>query len=431
MKNCAKILCIAVFALALSGCSEMTDVTDGQEEYQQAQLAAEEPAEPTGSSEVQGDMYSFGGIGHPGLRKCYIHSEFFCGLGFPDHFVGAGIMTNYEFGAWAVPLREIRTSPHDECLVNIVIMIEHFGITREVFQQVVDDYWLDLRWHFNLDVIYSGDWDLINQYYSIDNEDYHRQLTREREVRHFSERFQIAQSIVDANNVGMSRYYHDIWTYVSFMENSISWFYSVWLHNLVATGQYERVNIVEFVDHFGLDRESTLSPGMSILEHWINEHNMHLYTHYNLDIIFSGDWELIRSYYSVENEHLHTAQVLAAYQAHYGRMPSREVSFVLGGQPGSPTTPNSIEPINILRGVYLLEYLAAHPAFPTAGPTRAGYEFAGWYLNADFTIPVTETFRMPARSTILYARWSSHTPSNSSSLGFFANLLVFCAIYVL
>jgi len=42
---------------------------------------------------------------------------------------------------------------------------------------------------------------------------------------------------------------------------------------------------------------------------------------------------------------------------------------------------------------------------PASGPTRAGYNFMGWYLDADFTVAITETFRMPARDATLYARW--------------------------
>ena len=85
-----------------------------------------------------------------------------------------------------------------------------------------------------------------------------------------------------------------------------------WIEGLVDAGEYDRVNIVELIYYFGLDREG-LTPGMSIIEHWANEHNMSIFTHYNLEILLSGDSELIRAYYSIENEAAHTAQVQARF----------------------------------------------------------------------------------------------------------------------
>jgi len=187
-------------------------------------------------------------------------------------------------------------------------MIEHFGITREVFQEVVDYHRLDLHWHFNLDIIYSGNWDLINQYYSIENQAIQVQSMYDREQEYFLGRIYALQSRVMANNDTMSDYFHDIVTYAGFSRIA-SWFYAMWARNIGETGDYERFNIVDFVDRFfDGNREG--------FERWVLERNIPLFTHYNLDIIFSGDQDLITQYYSIQNQSTHTAIVQAAFNNH-------------------------------------------------------------------------------------------------------------------
>jgi len=75
-------------------------------------------------------------------------------------------------------------------------------------------------------------------------------------------------------------------------------------------------------------------------------------------------------------------------------------------------TPNSIGPTTINAWEGIVETLTDnHAGFPANGPTMVGYEFIGWYLDDGFTIPLTETFRMPARNVTLYARWQPSAPA--------------------
>jgi hypothetical protein len=77
------------------------------------------------------------------------------------------------------------------------------------------------------------------------------------------------------------------------------------MRELVDAGQYERVNIVELLtNHFDMPRDA--------FERLIVRYRVYQLTHYNLDVIFSGDQELIESYYSIENEVAHSAKVQAA-----------------------------------------------------------------------------------------------------------------------
>jgi len=68
--------------------------------------------------------------------------------------------------------------------------------------------------------------------------------------------------------------------------------------------------------------------------------------------------------------------------------------------------PGEFDPIEILSNTNIIEFLLAnHATFTVEGPTKEGYEFAGWYLNPAFETPLTEFTRMPARNTTLYAAW--------------------------
>jgi len=380
----------------LSGCSEAS-YTGEQNGLETIKVINESTNLLSGEQvEASPEAYIPEGIGGD-FRECYIHSWLFCGHSL--HSIGVFAVGEEAFEEWFLPLRAQRSSPYDECLANLSTLIEHFGISREVFQELVNNNpFMQKFWLIDTaDILFSGDKALIEQYFRFENEELHHQMAMEHEIRYFSERFQIAQSVVDANTTGMSRYYHDIWTYAMLTEHGIRWFYNMWMRDLVAAGEYERVNIVDFVDHFfGENREA--------FERWVNEHSMYLHTHYNLDIIFSGNPQLIASYYAIENESIHTAQINQLRQQH-GLQPlltHYQLSFILCGEAAMDT----IQPINIPIGVNILDYLMQnHNGFPEQGPIRQDYRFLGWYLDSDFTTPITDTFRMPARDTTLYARW--------------------------
>lgn len=245
--------------------------------------------------------YAFGGCSH----ECALHAASFHAF---DIFVAADILTAAEFREWADPLRALRQSPYDECLVNLSTFIEHFGITREQFQQLIDDTRIDFVLEYNLDVLFSGCRTLIEEYYSIENAPLHGILAAERESAYLSARIQALQRLVNANTQHMSQHFHDIWTYASFMGVGSKWNFHRWMQGLVDAGAYERVNIVEAVDYLGITRE--------IFEHFVDEFNMQIFVHYNTDVIFSGDRQLIASYYSSENEALHDAHVRNALEGY-------------------------------------------------------------------------------------------------------------------
>jgi uncharacterized repeat protein (TIGR02543 family) len=81
-----------------------------------------------------------------------------------------------------------------------------------------------------------------------------------------------------------------------------------------------------------------------------------------------------------------------------------------GISPFTTTTPANIQPTTLNAWDEILNTLAEnHNDFP-ANPTRDGYTFVGWYLDAEFTTLITDTFRMPARNATLYARWQKNEP---------------------
>jgi hypothetical protein len=145
---------------------------------------------------------------------------------------------------------------------------------------------------------------LIERFYDIKNETQLAQMAEEHRDRFFSERIMEQQRIVN-DNARQSLHYHDIWTYASFMQPAGKQWFSWWMQDLIDAGAYDKVNIVEFVTHFEIPR--------SAFAGFINEFNMQLFTHYNVDVIFSRDQRLIQNYYSKENEATQTVQVLAAF----------------------------------------------------------------------------------------------------------------------
>ena len=56
-----------------------------------------------------------------------------------------------------------------------------------------------------------------------------------------------------------------------------------------------------------------------------------------------------------------------------------------------------------------VEYLGSVTA-PLSDPEKDGYEFEGWYADSQFTKPFDfEDFKMPAKDTTIYAKWSAST----------------------
>ena len=82
------------------------------------------------------------------------------------------------------------------------------------------------------------------------------------------------------------------------------------------------------------------------------------------------------------------------------------LSFDLGNELNGSTIPESIDSILIPEGVNILNFLNTHHAsFSTITPTRPEHTFLGWYMDAEFTLPLTEETLMPATSIALFARW--------------------------
>ena len=93
------------------------------------------------------------------------------------------------------------------------------------------------------------------------------------------------------------------------------------------------------------------------------------------------------------------------------RVPATRLSFNLGGD--DRTVPATIDPINVLAGTQIQHFIENHHrgfthrygGFPAAGPAFEGRRFSGWFLDAAFTRPLTESTVMPAHNLTLFARW--------------------------
>ena len=260
-------------------------------------------------------------------RRCLIHSGHFHT---PLDIFNGELVSFEDFNRWYLQQRASWTSPYGECLVNLSTFIEYFGITREEIQQLIDDirvehdFDITFGLEINLDVLFSGDMALIEEFYCIENEAMHNQMARARDIEHFSEILINLQDKVNVNTK-MSRYFHDIWTFVSMPHPTGLRETIAWMQGLVDAGLYEKVNIVEFVHYF--NRYENLT--RETFERIVNENNMYLFTHYNLDIIFSGDPSLIASYYAIENEAAHTMQVQSALEHHISMYGQPDMSRML------------------------------------------------------------------------------------------------------
>jgi len=267
-------------------------------------------ATSSGQSEKQPTMptwprYADEGIG--GIHLECMHVEFF--HIFDD--IARYLVSMDDYLEWLFATTDMQEDLGASCLINLSAFIEYFGITREMFQEVIDsNFWLYFTYGGEtVDVLFSGDEALIDQFFS--NCLY--QPAQERENRFWSERIMAAQLIAYDNTTEMSWYFHDVWTWSHFSVGKSS--RVRWMEGLIDAGEYERVNVVELINHFGLYREG-LTPGKTIFEHWATYDNMNLFTHYNFEVLLSGDSQLIREYYSAENEATHTAQVQARFEQH-------------------------------------------------------------------------------------------------------------------
>jgi len=65
------------------------------------------------------------------------------------------------------------------------------------------------------------------------------------------------------------------------------------------------------------------------------------------------------------------------------------------------------DPIAIPSNANILNFVAMHhDHLNITNPTRLGYIFTGWFMDADFTMPVSQLItRMPDHDVTLYARW--------------------------
>jgi len=326
-------------------------------------------------------------------------------------FSMSGLFASEEIRAWSMPLWE-QVVQTGEPLVNVYTFIQHFNVSREVFEEVISH---EKQFYFwfggeTTDVLYSGNWALVDQFFLEGGQASY--LAMERENRYFSERIMAAQQLVNENATWeMSRYFHDIWTYLHF-SNGKSHFYRLWMRDLVEAGEYNRVNIVDFINHFGLDRPSSLSPGRTIFEHWVRHDNMNIFTHYNLDILLSGSWTLIREYYSIENEHLHTAAVQARFDAHVERYGMPDTSWML---PRDTTT----QPTNTIYVSSHAELLAAVASAPTTG------ELLTIIATQSFSAAAGNPITIPTGANITFTSQQgntfTYTQTNSNRRHFMVN----------
>jgi len=88
-----------------------------------------------------------------------------------------------------------------------------------------------------------------------------------------------------------------------------------------------------------------------------------------------------------------------------------QLSFRLGGTDSYPTYPSYIEPTTVLIADCLNDFLLWYRGgILYNGPERHGYQFIGWYMDSNFTMPLTEEAKMPSTAITLYARWDYMNP---------------------
>ena len=288
---------------------------NGQEEDATAEMANSIEDYP---EYVLDEDFALDGIGGDESRRCLIHAPSFHAF---DIFI-YDVICAEDFAAWYVPLMRMRTSPYDECLANLYTFIAHFGLTREQFQQRIDETRADFGIEYDLDILFGGNRALIEAHYCITNEELHRHIAIERQIAYITEGIKAFQEIIDARTSShFSRYFHDIWTFAQFYPEIARFSIYYWMRDLIEIGEYDKVNLSQFISDRNVGEEFFTSQ--------IANYNMDIYTHYNIEILFSGNQRLIQSYYSATNEAIHTSHVQAAFEQHAAIHGAPDTSWML------------------------------------------------------------------------------------------------------
>ena len=251
------------------------------------------------------------------FRLCSIHAEDFHQFS----IFSTQLLEHSVFRAWSRSMHEkMRQDPSVGCLVNTLTFIEYFGFTQEEMQYVLDNSGRSMFWH-NLDILFSRDIELIEWYYSIENEEAIMHRSSESWRLYIENRLKAAQEAVWANVSANSRHFHDIWSFVYSWRTGQREIILEWMEPLVEAGLYYQVNMVDWVRSSGISFET-------VNNHMMNN-NVQLFVHFNLDVIFSDDDELIRAYYSKENEILHNSIVQAAFEAFAAQYGTPDTSWMI------------------------------------------------------------------------------------------------------
>ncbi|MCL2286958.1 MAG: S8 family serine peptidase [Firmicutes bacterium] len=108
-------------------------------------------------------------------------------------------------------------------------------------------------------------------------------------------------------------------------------------------------------------------------------------------------------------ENLMGIELTVLYAGWHGDVLAYSLSFELGGTEEAPTVPANIAPITVTAGSVIVNA----PGFPQ-DPAREGYNFAGWYMDAEFETPLTPETIMPNQNTTVYAAWSPVVSGNAA-----------------
>ena len=84
-----------------------------------------------------------------------------------------------------------------------------------------------------------------------------------------------------------------------------------------------------------------------------------------------------------------------------------ELTFNLGSALGEFAAFDTMDSINIPAGTNINSFISVnHDGLPMPGTSRNNGQFLGWYLDANFTMPLIKFLTtMPYQDTTLYARW--------------------------